>query len=239
MNRPWYQEFYEFNFQDNRPDLLKGTVREVDFIENEICFDRSKHILDVGCGAGRHSLELARRGFRVTGIDLSEAQLNRARAVAKAENLRSVEWINHDARALNAYEQFQVALMMCEGAFSLMETDEMDWMILRNVARALTPGGRFIMTVPNALYILAHLPEHGSFDALTFRETFTAKGISVSGEEKEFQCNRRFYTCPEIHWLLQQSGFQRIDFFAVTKMGFERHRAPTGDHCEFGVIADK
>jgi hypothetical protein len=95
------------------------------------------------------------------------------------------------------------------------------------------------MTVPNALYMLTRIEENHAFDPITFRETFTLKAVSSGGEEKEFQCNRRFYACPEIHWLLQQSGFQRIDFFAVTEEGFQRNQTPTADQREFGVLAEK
>jgi len=81
--KQWYEELFE-NFADSydREEFTKGTVGEVDFIEKEAGYDRLIKILDVGCGTGRHSIELATRGYCVTGIDLSEGQLAKARKVA-------------------------------------------------------------------------------------------------------------------------------------------------------------
>lgn len=238
MNRPWYQEHPNQATHEGQEALARITQREVDFIEREIAFDRSKNILDVGCGNGRHALELARRGYQVIGVDLDESAMAPARKLAAAENL-PVTFINRDARALNFYDRFHVALLMREGAFSLMETDEMDWLILRNVARALLPAGRFIMTVPNAAYAITHLAEAPGFNVVTLRETFTRVSTGPDGSTREQEYKQRYYTCPEIRWLLRQSGFQKTAFFAVTASDFERGAPPSSDHFELGVLADK
>jgi 2-polyprenyl-3-methyl-5-hydroxy-6-metoxy-1,4-benzoquinol methylase len=69
--KQWYEELYEdFAAYDKEP-YTQSTGGEVDFVESEIGHDHSKRILDVGCGNGRHTLELARRGYAVVGIDLS------------------------------------------------------------------------------------------------------------------------------------------------------------------------
>ncbi len=64
--KQWYEELY-LNFAEKyeKEVFTLGTKGEVDFIEKEIGFDRSKEILDLGCGTGRHSIELAKRGYRV------------------------------------------------------------------------------------------------------------------------------------------------------------------------------
>lgn len=238
MNRPWYQEHLNQNSSAGQETLAQITLREVDFIEREIAFDRSKNILDVGCGNGRHALELARRGYQVIGVDLDDSVMAPARKLAAAENL-PVTFINRDARALNFYDRFHVALLMREGAFSLMETDEMDWLILRNVARALLPAGRFIMTVPNAAYAITHLANSTGFDVVTLRESFTRVTSAPDGSTRKQEYSQRYYTCPEIRGLLRQSGFQKTAFFAVTDSGFERNARPSNEHFELGVLADK
>jgi SAM-dependent methyltransferase len=205
MPGPWYVELYE-NFADyDQEPYTQGTQGEVDFIEQEIGHDRSKTILDVGCGTGRHALELGRRGYQVVGLDLSESLLAQGREVAQAENL-DVTFIAGDARALDFEAQFDVALSICEGAFSLMETDEMDLSILENVARALQcpepaegkPGGKFILTTPNAAFMLTHDPGAGAFDPVTFREAFSLEATGVDGGKKSLDCTQRYYTCPEL-----------------------------------------
>lgn len=85
---PWYEALF-VNYgktYDNEP-FTQGTAGEVDFVERELGSDRSKRILDIGCGTGRHAIELARRGYHVTGFDLSEGQLSLARQKAAAADV--------------------------------------------------------------------------------------------------------------------------------------------------------
>ena len=84
MNRkPWYESLFEnYGERYDKESFTQGTLGECDFIESEIEKDKSTKILDVGCGTGRHAIELTKRGYRVTGIDLSESQLKRAKEKA-------------------------------------------------------------------------------------------------------------------------------------------------------------
>ncbi|HEY53686.1 MAG TPA: methyltransferase domain-containing protein [Caldilineae bacterium] len=235
--KQWYEELYEdFDAYDAEP-YTQNTRAEVDFIEQVIGGDRSKAILDVGCGNGRHSLELARRGYQVLGVDLSASMLAQARQTAAAENL-VVGFRQGDARALRFVRQFDVVIMLCEGAFSLMETDAMDSLILSKVFRALRPGGRLIMTAPNAAFMLAQ-PPTDAFDLTTLRETFTLDKATPAGSSKTLACSQRYYTCPELRWLLEQVGFRVIEFFACTERGYDRSEKPTRAQFELGVIAEK
>ena len=74
MNR-WYEELYKDFETYNEEPYTQSTRVEVDFVEQVIGHDHSKRILDVGCGNGRHTLELARRGYEVVGTDLSKSML--------------------------------------------------------------------------------------------------------------------------------------------------------------------
>lgn len=112
-------------------------------------------ILDVGCGTGRHAIELTKRGYQVTGIDLSESQLAWARAKAAEQHL-DMDFRRCDARQLPFHDEFDVAIMLCEGAFPLMETDEMNFEILKNVTRAIKSNGKLIFTTLNGLFPLYH-----------------------------------------------------------------------------------
>jgi predicted TPR repeat methyltransferase len=83
--KKWYEELFEDYAETyDRQPFTSGTLAEVDFIEREIGDDGSARILDIGCGTGRHAIELARRGYDVTGVDLSASQLRRAREKALA-----------------------------------------------------------------------------------------------------------------------------------------------------------
>ncbi len=81
--KKWYEALFEnYARKYDEEVFVKGTLGECDFVEKELSHDKSLRILDVGCGTGRHAIELARRGYNVTGIDLSEAQLARAMPAA-------------------------------------------------------------------------------------------------------------------------------------------------------------
>ena len=154
--KQWYETLFENYAQKYDNEIFtQGTVGECDFIEKEIKYDRSLKILDVGCGTGRHTIELTKRGYMVTGIDLSDNQLSRAEEKATKDNL-SIRFLKHDARNLPFHQEFDVAVMLCEGGFPLMETDEMNFEILKSVSRSLKAKAKFIFTTLNGLFPLYH-----------------------------------------------------------------------------------
>jgi ubiquinone/menaquinone biosynthesis C-methylase UbiE len=87
--KQWYEELFE-NYAEgyDRESFTQGTVQEADFTEQVIGHGKSPKVLDVGCGTGRHSVELAKRGYMVTGVDLSESLLDRARQKAAAAGVK-------------------------------------------------------------------------------------------------------------------------------------------------------
>ena len=125
--KQWYESLFEnYAYKYDKECFVQGTVGECDFIEKEINYDRSLKIIDIGCGTGRHAIELTKRGYTVTGVDLSESQLARAREKAKEAGV-TIDFQKQDTRALPFEDEFQLAIMLCEGVFPLMETDEMNF----------------------------------------------------------------------------------------------------------------
>ena len=253
MKKQWYESLFENYGQTyDRESFTHGTVGECDFIEKEINFDKSLKILDVGCGTGRHAIELTKRGYSVTGIDLSESQLQRAKEKAKAANL-SIDFQCRDARNLPFHSEFDVAIMMCEGGFSLMETDEMNFEILKNVTKALKPDAKFIFTTSNGLFPLYHsvdeflasaaeegnsLCTNNSFDLMTFRGYSIVEFEDDSGTKKMLECNERYYVPSEITWLLKSLGYKTIDIFGARLGEFSREHQLTTKDFEMLVIAN-
>ena len=128
--KQWYEELFEnYGKAYDNECFTQGTIGECDFVEKEIGYDRSLRILDIGCGTGRHTIELTKRGYNVVGVDLSDSQLERAREKASMDNLQ-IQFQKQDARNLPFIHEFDAAIMLCEGGFSLMETDEMNYQIL-------------------------------------------------------------------------------------------------------------
>ena len=78
--KQWYELLFENYAQKyDKECFVQGTLGECDFIEQELDYNKDMRIIDIGCGTGRHAIELSKRGYRVTGIDLSESQLAKAK----------------------------------------------------------------------------------------------------------------------------------------------------------------
>ncbi|MDD5507522.1 MAG: class I SAM-dependent methyltransferase [Bacteroidales bacterium] len=252
--KQWYESLFEnYGFQYDREFFTRGTQGECDFIEKEIQSDKVTRILDIGCGTGRHTLELTRRGYRVTGVDLSESLLNRAREKAMKENL-IIEFQRQDARELTFCNEFDLVIMLCEGAFPLMETDEMNFRILQNAANALKDSGKLIFTTLNGLFPLFHslkdfmdatreegnaVEENITFDLMTFRDHSTLLMKDDAGNEKQLDCNERFYIPSEITWLLKSLNFKKVDIFGAKLGAFSRSDRLTTEDFEMLVVAEK
>lgn len=250
--KQWYKELFEdFSVNYDKETFTAGTLGETDFIEKEINSEKSASILDIGCGTGRHSLELARRGYRVTGIDLSVSMISRAKSLAEGENL-TIKFLVRDARRFNFNATFDLAIMICEGAFPLMETDEMNYTILKNVYSSLRPGGKFIFTTLNGLFPLFHSvkdflnsgSEQGksadnSFDLMSFREHSIYETKDDQGKKKILKCDERYYVPSEITWLLKSTGFIESHIFGCKLGAFSRNDKLTTEDFEMLVIANK
>ncbi len=252
--KQWYETLFEnYGVKYDNESFTQGTLGECDFIESEIAFNKELKILDIGCGTGRHSIELTKRGYVVTGIDFSESQLKRASEKALEQNL-NIDFRKQDARELPFSEDFDLAIMLCEGAFPLMETDEMNFKILQNAAKALKPGGKLIFTTLNGLFPLFHSVKDflesakqegnatysdNSFNLMTFRDHNITIIEDDSGNKKELQCNERYYVPSEITWMLNSLKFKTVDIFGATLGAFSRKDKLTTEDFEMLVVAVK
>jgi RimJ/RimL family protein N-acetyltransferase/2-polyprenyl-3-methyl-5-hydroxy-6-metoxy-1,4-benzoquinol methylase len=251
--KQWYEALFEnYGKKYDAESFTQGTAGECDFIEKELAYNKSLKILDVGCGTGRHSFELTKRGYDVTGIDLSESQLQRAKEKAEAEKLK-IDFRKHDARNLPFKSEFDAAIMLCEGSFPLMETDEMNFQILESVAKSLKKNGRFIFTTLNGLFPLYHSVEEfcdsttkdgnatyrsNTFNLMTFRDHNITEFEDDTGNKKTLDCNERYYVPSEITWLLKSLGFTTVEIFGAKLGAFSRTDSLTPEDFEMLVIAD-
>lgn len=252
--KQWYETLFENYGQKYDNEIFtEGTLGESDFIEKEVHFNKELKIIDVGCGTGRHSIELCKRGYDVTGIDLSESMLSKAKENANKQGL-NIEFLRFDARKLPFDRQFDVAIMLCEGGFPLMETDEMNFEILTNVSRALKEKSKFIFTTLNGLFPLFHsindfhsesknegnaTYDSKNFDLMTFRDHNVTSFQDDEGIEKQIECNERYYVPSEITWLLKSLGFTKIDIFGAKLGAFSRDDILSTQDFEMLVIAER
>jgi len=249
----WYEEFFTNYAEKYDTEVFtKGTSGEVDFLEKELGFDKSKKILDVGCGTGRHAIELTKRGYHVVGVDLSESQLNRAKQKAKEQNL-TIDFQIQDARNLPFDEEFDMIIMLCEGGFSLMETDEENFDILKSCKNALKPGGTFIFTMLCAFFPLFNdieklylsegsegcYHEKVTFDMLELREKSTLVVTDDLGVKKTIHCNERFFVPTEIRFWLSSLGFKDISLSGARLGEFSKDHPITKQDFEMLAVATK
>jgi SAM-dependent methyltransferase len=141
--RQWFDRFFDADYvallRDTSPP--SKTRREVDFVVRALRLPPGARILDVPCGYGRHAAALARRGFRVVGIDLSRAMIAEARRRwTEGPRLR---FIQKDMRRLRAAGEFDAVINMYTsfGYFSARENVA----VLRRLTGALRPGGLILI----------------------------------------------------------------------------------------------
>ena len=127
--------------------LLERTPIEADALEVLLDLHPPARILDLGCGQGRHGIELGRRGYEVTGVDLSDYLLDVAAARARAAGIK-LRLVKGDMREPLANARFDLALSLFT-SFGYFRDEADDVKVLRAVAAMLLPGGRFLIEVLN------------------------------------------------------------------------------------------
>jgi 2-polyprenyl-3-methyl-5-hydroxy-6-metoxy-1,4-benzoquinol methylase len=204
INPEWYKElFEEMGIEYEDYPFTQNTENEVNWMVEEYLSNPEMKILDVGCGTGRHAINLATKGYKnITGIDLSPTMIRAAQEVAKEKNV-SIDFRVGDARELPFENEFDAALCLCEGAFGLLENDAENYKVLRAVHKALKKHGIFILTTLN-------LFRDAEFDPMTCRVSLEMEIARKDGQKKLINCSDRSYTFPELKWVLEQLGFEVI-----------------------------
>ena len=211
-----------------RYSFTKGTEQEVDFLVDALGLRPGMRVLDVGCGPGRHSNELARRGIHAHGIDISERFVELARAGGDATFERL------DARALAFDGEFDAAISLCQGAFGLLGGND-DGDVLAGMARAVKPGGRVACSAFSAYFQVRFL-EDSTFDADAGvnHERTTVK--DEAGTDAEFDLWTTCFTPRELRLLAERAGLAVEHVWSVGP-GEYAAVAPTIDSYEFLLVA--
>ena len=220
--RAWFAEVFRNEYlRANAPRGDASTRVEVDFLMDRLRVVKGARLLDIACGYGRHTLEFARRGHEMVGLDLSLDMLKRALAKAQTEQL-SVKFVHGDMRDLNFDQVFDGAFSYDTsfGFFSDMENLN----ILRSILRALKRGGRFVLDVANRDHLLQSVPNRNwwegdgclvqediEFDHRQSRLRIKRFLVYADGTQREYDISLRLYSPHELVRALEMVGFELVD----------------------------
>jgi cyclopropane fatty-acyl-phospholipid synthase-like methyltransferase len=200
--------------------FTKNTVAEVEFLIETLGLDPGSTVLDVRCGTGRHAIELARRGYRVTGLDLSAGMLEQARKRAQAAGVQ-VLWRHENATAFAVEEPFDGVICLCEGAFGLLGGGDdaigQPLAILRRVAAALRPSAKCLFTVLNGFAMARRRTnadvEHKIFDPVSLTEV---SGCLPRVDAGDSPLRERGFVPTELILLFQRASLEVLGIWGGT-----------------------
>ncbi|NIN00546.1 MAG: methyltransferase domain-containing protein [candidate division Zixibacteria bacterium] len=224
--KTWYEDeaFWEtwapFMFSKER---WENAAEEVANLISLLKIDPGASVLDLCCGPGRHSLELARRGFSVVGVDRTETYLEKARKQAETEGL-DVEFIREDMRSYCKPDSFDAAINLFT-SFGFFEDKKEDETVIQNVNRSLKGGGIFLIDTMGK-EILARIFRERDWQeingAIMLEERKVTKDWSwmenrwillKGGKTQEFRFSLRPYSAAELTKLLTECGFAETEVY--------------------------
>lgn len=221
----WWKDFFRGLIVDFWREAMtpEATSAEADFLEKRLELAPGARVLDVPCGDGRLSIELARRGHRMTGVDISPDFLEAARESAERKDL-SISWRQSDMRDLPWQEEFDAAF--CGGSSFGFLGDDGDAAFLTSVCRVLKTDARFaIDAVKAAEVILPEFRERNELERAGFHFlgenrydhqsgwVDTLYTVTRQGRSESRQASYRVYTYREAAQMLEAAGFANCEGF--------------------------
>lgn len=220
--KPWFEEIFDEDYLRTLPFLTpQATQAEAAFVSSALEADPGAQILDIGCGYGRHAMELAARGYQVVALDLSLPLLLRGADEAQRRGL-NINFVHGDMRDLSFEGQF-------DGAYCLFSTfgyfdDVTNKKTAEGIARALKPGGHLVIEILNRDYLIADLParvwwegdgcvvlEEVDFNYFSSRIVSRRSVVFDDGRQLEQEISLRAYSLHEFGKLLHGAGFRVVE----------------------------
>jgi SAM-dependent methyltransferase len=218
-SKQWFEEIFDDDYLRTLPYLTaRQTEREAQFIVDSLGMPAGGAVLDLGCGYGRHAMELAGKGYKVTGLDLSLPLLIRAADTARRASL-NINFIHGDMREMTFENEFDGACAWFT-SFGYFD-DDTNRKVAANLARAVKPGGKVLLDVINRDYLTRDLPtrvwwqgegcvvlEEVDFNYFSSRLQVQRSIIFEDGRQVEQDISIRAYSLHEIGKVLHHSGFR-------------------------------
>ncbi|MBI4051919.1 MAG: methyltransferase domain-containing protein [Elusimicrobia bacterium] len=212
--RNWWTSFFKvYPLAEAVP--ARNTKQEVRFILRALKLRRGQKVLDLGCGVGRHSILLAAKGLRVTGLDATARYLREARRRA---NGHRVKWVKSDMRRIPFKSEFDSVISMFT-SFGYFSSIQEDLRVLKGICRALKPGGTLFLDVFNGERVRRNLKpqsweEWGKGQFVLRSDRFQGDGVStgwifVDSRSRIRRGNSftRMYNKGSISKLFKRAGF--------------------------------
>lgn len=207
-----------------RPARWESAGEEVEQLIVLLDLASGASVLDMGCGPGRHSLELAKRGFRVTGVDRTSMYLSEASMRAQEIGVQ-VEWVQADMREFKTPGTFDAAINLFT-AFGYFEEKAEDRRVLENLLASLKPNGKLVIDLMGK-EVLARifqardweLKEDGSmalYERNISQDWSWVENTWIlvrEGKFQKFQLGHRLYSAAELKGLLESVGFAEVKAF--------------------------
>lgn len=216
---PWYEHFFgEAYLRTVRTSTPKEVAAECDFIEKALGIPAGSRVLDVGCGLGVQTVELASRGYTLVGLDISPTMVSRAYDEAEDHGLQ-IDFVRGDMRDVKFEEQFDA--LLCWGTSFGYFSEEENELTVRQFHQALKPNGTLLLEVVNRDFMIGSQPnqvwfevdgavcmEETDFDYVTSRLRVKRRVASHGGQQNDRQYSIRLYALHEIRALLERNGFK-------------------------------
>jgi SAM-dependent methyltransferase len=224
VRRPWFETIFDERYPELFGPVEGDAEKEVEEILGFLRLPPGAAVEDLGCGRGRHAIPLARKGYRVTGVDISENMLRLARSRAEREGVR-VEWVKEDMRRFCRSEAFDLVLSLFTsfGYFSDAENQQ----VLDNIGKGLRPGGMLLLDLRNAGKGLSRLEDMDRtvdvpsgilrmsvrFDRGTMRASAEHTLTRPDGIRISSAFEVRVYSMEELDEMVRKAGMDVKDFY--------------------------
>lgn len=230
-----YSSVWFSTFLDTIPAVQ--TAREVSFLERQLPLSRHPTVLDLCCGAGRHTIPLAHSGYEATGVDRDPAALERARSA----NTARATFIEADVRNVMQQGGRWSAIIIMWASFGYFTTEQ-NRALLGDIVRSLGPGGRLVLDVYNRDWFEAHQGEHRRERAgIHLTETKHVMGDRLSvelrydGHDAVDRFTWQVFTPAGLVRVLNDSGLRVVTLCAR----FDESIPPTADQPRMQIVAER
>ena len=233
IKKQWWEDAFDDKYLKTYVDIVtpKMTDQQMHFLLKELDFKKNDEILDLGCGYGRHAIELAKNGYNVTGVDTSKKFIDIAKKEAQKNNVK-IDFLIEDMRNLSFINKFDVIINMFT-SFGYFDDESDNELVIQKIHTSLKPNGKFLIDLNNGISLLNRIMEKGGTVNKTgiitnVVKTTLSNNLTVENKEeldlltmrwamkrnwkegsnlKIYKTNVRIFFLPEINAMLKRNGF--------------------------------